>query len=169
MCIHCLTSQAIRPQLLQKDYSLLKTSKHRTVLCKYQQVLKRFFSKRERKNGWRLCKFAAAKHIPRPIHGNLLIKLTSWCRSNRHVSVDRMAFNPKNHIRALKRCSKRERNNCWLLRKFASAKHIPCQNCGPIHCILMSNITTYICIVNTFFVAYQQHFLRSLPTNCHAL
>ena len=39
----------------------------------------------------------------------------------------------------------------------------------PIHGIFMLNVTSYICIVNTFFVLYCQYSLHSLLPNCHDL
>ena len=42
----------------------------------------------------------------------VLIELTSWCLLNRHVGVDQTAFNSKDHLQVLERCSKREPNNC---------------------------------------------------------
>ena len=89
--------------------------------------------------------------------------VSNHCRSNQHVGVNRMAFNSKNHLHVLERCLRREQ------KIIGDCVNLPLQNTfhAQIHCILILNFTTYICIVNTFFVLYQQHSF--VLSNCHDL
>ena len=86
---------------------------------------------------------------------NVLIKSTSWCRSNRHVSINRMTLTQKSFTGIRKMLEKRTKQ-LLAIALFRCCKTHSTPN--PLYFDV--EFTSYICIVNTFFVLYQHHFLR---------
>ena len=86
---------------------------------------------------------------------NSLIESTSWCLSNRHVGVDRIAFNSNDHLQVLDRCLKGEQKQLLatapsLIRSIFDVE------------------STYVFLIISSHCQYFLRFLPSRPVNNHA-